>query len=85
MKFYKDREGYYYLEKIEDSKLNAICIDSTNIVRFLKNGKRHNDRNYSYIEPNRFKVFYLNGKMYGFTEDFTKQTWRRFVKLQAFL
>jgi hypothetical protein len=87
MKFYRDRDEnkkfcYYYLDKVESNKLTAICIDFVNIIRFLKNGRRYNDRNSAYIEPNRFKIFYLNGKIYG---DFTKESWRRFVKLQVFL
>jgi hypothetical protein len=45
MKFYRDKyssSNYFYLTKAENNNLNAICIDSVNIVRFLINGKRHN-------------------------------------------
>ena len=80
MKFYKS--NFYH--KIINNKLNVVYSDFYNVI-FYKNGLPHNSKNATYIDINGCKEFCLNGKMYGFTEDFTKLSWRRFTKLQAFL
>ena len=78
MKFYKSKNLY----KIGEFSLTAICGGSLN-VSFYKNGMPHNFKNTDYVNRNGYKTFYLNGKCYG--NNFTKESWRRFVKLQAFL
>jgi hypothetical protein len=85
MKFYKDnyRNKYIYWCKIKDNKLTAIYYDSI-AVRFFKNGNHHNTKNAAYIN-NGYKEFLLNDKFYDKNKDVTKQSWRRFVKLQAFI
>ena len=86
MKFYKDSNRYFYWRKIISNKLNAIYINITiNIIVFFKNGENHNSKNASYFNYNGFKEFSLNGKIYGYEKDFTKLSWRKFTKLQAFL
>jgi hypothetical protein len=83
MKFYKSNSYYGpYLEKILSNKLNAIY--SYYSVLFFKNGKEHNPKNAAYIS-NKIKQFKLNNKFYGDQDDFTKYSWRRFVKLSTFL
>lgn len=59
------------------------------LVRFFKNGKTHNIKNFAYLYG-IYKTFCINGKTYnaedyGNPDKFTKQSWRRFAKLQAFL
>ena len=84
MKFYReDKYDYFYCGKIISNKLNA-CYNRCNSIIFYKNGKQHNPRNASYID-NIIKAFYLNGNFYGYKNDFTKESWRKFVKLQVFL
>ena len=52
---------------------------------FYKNGKFNNSKNASYIGPlPGNKEFFLNGTIYGNGNDFTKKSWRRFVKIQVF-
>ncbi len=84
MKFYKDgfHENFYW-RKINSLKLNSI-YNSSFIVWFCANGLFHNNKNASYI-TNTYKGFYLNNKLYGNQDDFTKKSWRKFVKLKAFL
>jgi hypothetical protein len=83
MKFYKSNSYYGpYLDKILYNKLNAIY--SYYSVLFFKNGKEYNDKNAAYIS-NKIKQFNLNDKFYGTEKDFTKQSWRKFVKLRTFL
>ena len=84
MKFYKYKYNFDYFSKIYDNKLNAIYLDSYFSTRFLKNGVLHNAKNVAYF-CFRYKDFYLNGKVYGNQDDFTKETWRKFCKLKAFL
>jgi len=54
-------------------------------IVFYKNGMLHNAKNAAYNNNSGYKAFYLNGKYYGDLNDFTKKSWRRFVKMQAFL
>ena len=84
MKFYRDIDNYIYWYKIKDNKLTAIYCDNR-CVFFYKNGKKHNSKNASFVEPNALKVFRLYDKFYGDQKTFTKYSWRKFVKLQAFL
>jgi hypothetical protein len=95
MKFYKHnhnsyyiRRNYNYRSKISDNKLTAVyhfVEDYSSYVQFFKNGKVHNSKNAAYIYNSGYKEFSLNAKFYGDQDDFTKQLWRRFTKLQAFL
>ena len=83
MKFYKN--NYYPLIEIKRDRLTCIYIERHEIS-FLKNGKFHNTKNYSYINYiSRYEAFYLDGVYCGDENDFTKESWRRFVKLKAFL
>jgi hypothetical protein len=86
MKFYNDNKKYIsYLNDIIINKLT--CIYSTfYTITFYKNGIKHNDKNSAYINRlDELKIFYLNNKYYGSLKQFTKQSWRRFVKLKVFL
>jgi hypothetical protein len=83
MKFYIDKDNHYYWDKIRENKLTAIY--SSFSVQFFKNGKFNNIKNADYININNNKIFSLNGKRYGDHNNFTKHSWRKFAKLQAFL
>ena len=84
MKFYKeDSANYFYWEKIKNNKLTVTYF--SNNIWFFKNGKIHNAKNVAFIKSNGLKKFHLNGKSYGYEKDFTKESWRRFAKLHAFL
>ena len=85
MKFYREKyKNNYYWHKINKNKLTAI-YGFYSIVWLFKNGLNHNSKNASYFNYNGFKEFSLNGKKYGSHYNFTKQSWRRFVKLMAFI
>ena len=86
MKFYKEKNSYRFClyDYIVLNKLNSIYI-STERVIFFKNGDYHNSKNASYIYFDGYKNFHLNGIYYSNESRFTKQSWRRFVKLQVFL
>ncbi len=64
-----------------DNKLNAVYGNKIN-VQFHKNGKYSNNNNAAIIFWNGYKQFYIKNKHYG--DYFDKQSWRKFVKLQAF-
>jgi hypothetical protein len=90
MKFYKEyKNSYYYLDKVEYNKLDAIYFSGIENVLFFIEGKKHNNKNAALIHFSANKRFYLNGKLYGKVYgnqiDFDKKSWRKFVKLQAFL
>jgi hypothetical protein len=85
MKFYNDKYSNisYYWNKIMTFEIEGI-INSVGITWIFKNGVLNNTKNAS-VSDGKNKSFYLNGRFYGYGLDFTKQSWRRFVKLQAFL
>ena len=84
MKFYKEDKRYYnYWSKTMRNKLTAIYFSTS--VWFFKNGLYHNSKNAAYIRHDGYKEFCLNNIYYGNQDKFTKQSWHRFVKLQAFL
>lgn len=82
MKFYKDKT-FYYWALILINKSNAI-INHKSEIRFFKNGLEHNFKNAA-LSYGFCKHFFLNGKNYGDQYEFTKESWRKFVKLQVFL
>ncbi len=91
MKFYKTKFfDELCLRRISGNKLTAIY--SCAFIRFFKNGRFHNSKNASYIAPFPmehkecgYKTFFLNGEYYGNEDDFTKKSWRRFIKMKFFL
>jgi hypothetical protein len=80
MKFYRD----FNYNEVRMSKITAICSYYYSVV-FYKNGKIHNTKNAAYINGLGYKQFVLNDKYYGVETNFTKESWRRFVKLKVFL
>jgi hypothetical protein len=91
MKFYKDKDkdkGMIIIHSsiIIDNMLDAIWSSyGTALIIFFKNGKAHNSKNAAYVRNSGYEEFYLNGICYGNQDDFTKKSWRRFAKMQAFL
>ncbi len=85
MKFYKYNINYFFHNNIIINNLNAVYLSFYNSILFFKNGKLHNYKNSAFIDNDGYKGFYLNGNFYGYKDDFTKHSWRKFVKLQAFL
>jgi hypothetical protein len=86
MKFYVGKMGTSYLAKITTNKLCSIFTHiSFEIVNFYKKGKRHNVKNAAVSCKNGNKEFWLNDKIYCYEYNFTKQSWRKFVKLKVFL
>jgi hypothetical protein len=87
MKFYRDRDinNNYYHNKICDNNLSACYLDSEDEeILFFNNGYIHNFKNAAYVTKG-FKSFYLNGYFCDTSWYFTKESWRRFVKLQVFI
>jgi hypothetical protein len=90
MKFYVEKNKYFYWREIYNNKLTAIysyynCLFKFLYIIFLKNGEKHNCKNAAYISYDEYKQFVLNNEVYGSEKGFTKQSWRRFIKMQAFL
>ena len=83
MKFYNDKKFDFYRIKILKNNLTSICHNDAYIC-FFKNGEAHNYKNACYINILGLKQFCLNNMSYGYNNDFTKKSWRRFVKLQVF-
>jgi hypothetical protein len=83
MKFYKYRKCINSIY-IENNKLTCIYINDY-VVVFFKNGLYYSNKNAAHINNHGHKEFYLNNQLYGDQNNFTKESWRRFVKLQVFL
>jgi hypothetical protein len=86
MKFYKyiNYNKYINANYVETKKITCIYINDY-VVVFFKNGLYHSNKNAAHINNHGHKEFYLNNQFYGDQNNFTKESWRRFVKLQAFL
>ena len=84
MKFYNNKISSF-LEKIKESKLTAIIQSDIKSIFFYKNGEMHNNKNAAIIRCDEYKQFRLNGIYYGSKNRFTKESWRKYVKLRAFL
>jgi len=87
MKFYNCKGNRNYLDKIEKYELTAIFYKTNKnfYIQFFKNGQYHNSKNADYIDSKGNRFFSLNYKFYGDEKTFTKHSWRKFVKLKAFL
>jgi hypothetical protein len=87
MKFYININSWTwnYLNKIINNKLTAIFSNKSSYVEFFKNGVLHNTKNAAIIYNSKYKDFISNNKRYGCENDFTKHSWRKFIKLQVFL
>ncbi len=84
MKFYKYKYDFDYWNKIINKKLTCV-YSNYSYVRFYKNGKKHNIKNCALFDfNNKYKQFFLNGINFSNEKRFTKQSWRRFAKLQIF-
>ena len=83
MKFYRDKFRMKYWNKIISNKLTSIYVDK-NTLSFYKNGNLHNSKNVAYKNNNGYKEFVLNDIVFGYSKDFTKKSWRRFVNMQVF-
>jgi hypothetical protein len=89
MKFYVDQSKVFYLYKIISEELTAIYINLLILrIQFFKSGLINNEKNAaitSNVTGYIFKQFWLNNILYGYENDFTKESWRRFVKMKVFL
>ena len=84
MKFYIDKFNSPYV-KIKNNKLTSVFMSFYKTTMFFKNGKYHNSKNAAIYYIDGIKQFYLNGKYYSNYNSFTRKSWRKFVKLMAFL
>jgi hypothetical protein len=85
MKFYKGLLDRFSFLRLKAAKLTACVYSNRNKIVFFKNGAFHNFKNAAVIETEGFKFYYLNHELYGTQTQFTKLSWRKFTKLQAFL
>jgi hypothetical protein len=85
MKFYVDEYNFTYHSKIIAYRLTAIRYTKYFCCYFYKNGNFHNNKNAAFIYYSGVKYFYLNEKGYGDHNNFTKKSWRKFVKLITFI
>ena len=51
---------------------------------WFKNGVHHREDGPAYEGYNGYLEWYLNGKFYGCNDDFTVESWKRFVKTLIF-
>jgi hypothetical protein len=88
MKFYKYND-FNQLLKLVNNKFPFIYNYTKFYTAFYNDGAFHNIKNASYIQFDGIKYFCLNGILYGAQygaqSDYTKESWRRFTKLKAFL
>lgn len=77
--FFKNGKEY------NDKNAAYISFINKQFILFFKNGNFHNNKNAAFIENTGYKEFHLNDQYYGNNTNFTKSSWRKFIKLQTFL
>lgn len=86
MKFFVKIKKIEIYNIIFNNKITAILNSKdSNAIYFFTNSKQHNYKNAAYTDKYGYKEFCLNGKACGSQKHFTKESWRRYVKLKAFL
>ena len=86
----EDGPAVKYADGTKKWRLNGIChrIDGPAIEWYdgdkdwYLNGKRHREDGPATEWYNGNKYWYLNDKCYGSNDDFTNESWIRFVKLE---
>ena len=74
----------YYLNNVlhrEDGPAIEY-VDGSKI--WYKNGKRHREDGPACEYGYGYKAWYLSGKFYGTNNDFTNESWKRFIKTLIF-
>ena len=61
-----------------------IIIDNYGTKRYYLNDQLHRENGPAIECPSGNKLWYLNGKCYGFKNDFTNKSWKKFVKTLIF-
>jgi hypothetical protein len=77
-----------YIDIIKNNKLDVI-IQTSECIKFYKNGSIHNSKNAAIVYYTGDKSFIINGNNLFYSEIYgeiiDKKYWRKFVKLQVFL
>lgn len=81
MKFYKSNKQSNYIRDIFSNNITAIFQGITGFVYFYKQGVPHNSKNAA-TYYNKAVYYSYNGENFG--QNFTKKTWRSFVKTLIF-
>ena len=63
---------------------NYIKIDSHGNKVWYKNGKYHREDGPAIEYATGDKEWWLNNKYYGYNNDFTNESWKRFIKTLIF-
>ena len=83
MKYIKDNpflvKNVYYGIPIN---FTGVVRDEDGDIAYYLNGKLHRTDGPAIEEKFGNKEWYLNGKRYGYDDDFTNKSWIRFVKLE---
>jgi hypothetical protein len=84
MKFFVKTKLSFWA-KIFYGKKTCVYQIKFEAIAFYKNGILNNTKNAAIIYRNNLKSFYIDGVLFSANNKFTKQSWRKFVKLKAFL
>jgi len=84
MKYIKDNpklvEDYYDFEGRET--FTGVVKDTFNDIAYYLNGKYHREDGPAIEYRNGYNAWYLNGICYGCYDDFTNESWIRFVRIE---
>ena len=81
---YVDGSKYWYKnDKLHRENGPAVdCADG--YKAWYLNGNLHRDEGPAIEYSSGYNIWYLNDKCYGYNEDFTNESWKKFIKTLIF-
>jgi len=79
-----DGTKYYYVNN-HLHREDGPAIEYINGEKhWYKNDLRHREDGPACEFPGKLKIWYLNDKCYGYNDDFTNESWQKFIKTIIF-
>jgi len=73
-------EDYYYFKGRET--FTGVVKDKRNTIVYYLNGKYHREDGPAIIFADGYKEWCLNGESYGWNDEYTNESWIRFITLR---
>lgn len=82
---YLDGTKEWYKNGLRHREDGPAVEDSEGDKEWYLNGKAHREDGPAIEHPNGYKVWCLNGNHYGYNDDYTNESWIKFIKTIMFL
>ena len=75
---------FYYINKVLDREDGPAAEYTDGTKVWYKNGQWHREDGPAYQGISAYKEWCLNGKCYGYNDQYTIESWKKFVKTLIF-